>query len=70
MARFVSELFLSMVFLVLLAFPIEWMVNGLFTPAALLFVFGVAKIGWGQALALSILAEFFTSGIRVSTRVE
>ena len=39
-----------------LAFPVMWLVNGIFTSAVLLTVFGVDKIGFLQAWGLLILS--------------
>jgi len=37
------------------AYPTKWVVNYLFSPSALLAVFGTAKIGFWQALALNFI---------------
>lgn len=51
----------------LIALPVMWVVNYLFTPSFLVAVFGVPQIGFGQAAALAALcsALFNTS---VSTK--
>ena len=41
------------------AYPTKWLVNFLFSPAFLLSIFGVAKIGFWQALCLNILTGVF-----------
>ena len=40
----------------LFAFPVMWLVNWLFTPAALTFVFGTAKLNVWQAWGLLVLS--------------
>jgi len=37
------------------AYPTKWVVNYLFAPTALTAVFGTAKIGFWQALALNFI---------------
>jgi hypothetical protein len=39
----------------LMALPVMWLVNYLFTPQILLTVFGVSQITFWQALALNVL---------------
>jgi hypothetical protein len=40
---------------VLTAYPTKWVVNYLFTPGLLTALFGTAKIGFWQALALNFI---------------
>jgi hypothetical protein len=40
---------------VLTAYPTKWVVNYLFTPGILTVLFGTAKIGFWQALALNFI---------------
>ncbi len=42
-------------FALLLAFPTMWLVNAVLAPSAITAIFGVAKIGFWQALGLGIL---------------
>jgi NhaP-type Na+/H+ and K+/H+ antiporter len=41
----------------LIGYPVMWMVNYLFTPTALIAVFGVPKLSFWQAFTLSLLAS-------------
>jgi hypothetical protein len=43
---------------VIMAFPVKWLVNYVFTDAVRLTVFGVAQITVWRALALNILCGF------------
>lgn len=42
----------------LFAFPVMWLTNYLFTPALLLTVFGVAKLTFSKAYALSVFMHW------------
>lgn len=47
---------------ILMAFPVEWLVNDLFTQATLMSLFGVARITFWQALGLSVLCGILFKG--------
>lgn len=61
----VATFWFALVILVIaavLAFPIMWLVNYLFTPTLLSAIFGTAQIDFWQALCLSLLcASLFKS---------
>lgn len=44
------------------AYPTKWVMNYLFSPAFLTFVFGVTKLGFWQALALNFITATLFKG--------
>lgn len=54
--KFLLILILAVVIVLLAAFPMMWMINWLFAPSFLTFVFGMAKLGYWQTLVLECVA--------------
>lgn len=52
----------------LLAFPVMWLVNGLFTSTVILTVFGVTKVGFLQAWGVLILSGLLLKSTNTSSK--
>ena len=58
--KFVITLAFGVGFGLLFTYPIMWLINYIFTPYALLALFGAAKITFWKTFALSVLSSFLT----------
>lgn len=52
----------------LVAFPVMWLVNGLFTSTVILTVFGVTKVGFLQAWGVLILSGLLFKSTNTSSK--
>jgi len=51
----------------LMVFPVMWLINYLFTPAVLMFLFGIAKITFWKAFWLTFLTSILFKGSSTSS---
>lgn len=54
---FLGVLAVLLIACVVVAFPVMWLVNELFSPSFINSVFGVSQIGFSTALGLSVLCS-------------
>lgn len=64
----VFMLFSVLVLALLMAYPTKWLVNYIFTDGVRLAIFGVAKIGVWQALALNYMCGILFKGTSASSK--
>ena len=74
-AKAITGAFIALIALVMsvaisavLAIPVMWMVNDLFTPHVLLSIFGVSHIGFTTAWGLSVLCSILFGSARSSSK--
>jgi len=68
LVTFIGVLALIIGLALLLAFPLMWAINWLFAPAALVALFGVAKLTFWRTVVLSIVTSSLFRGTSTSTR--